>query len=158
MWYIMAPSPVTVSIDVPQRRADVYAFLDVMANHESFTDHMLVDWQCSGPAAGLGSKASVKSKVGGMTDHVEFEVVEVEDGRMIRERNVASKGRRVGTGTYLLSDNPDGGTHVEFTYDFERIPGRERPLVPLMRAVLRRGNERAMTRLAERLAAVATPA
>jgi hypothetical protein len=34
MWYIMAPSPVTVSIDVPQRREDVYAYLDVMANHE----------------------------------------------------------------------------------------------------------------------------
>ena len=158
MWYIMAPSPVTVSIDVPQPRAEVYAFLDVMGNHESFTDHMLVDWQLSGPAAGLGSKARVTSKVGGMTDHVEFEVVEVEDGRLIKERNVANKGRRVGTGTYVLSDTPGGGTHIEFTYAFEKIPGRERPLVPLMRAILRRGNERALTRLAERLTEVATPA
>jgi hypothetical protein len=158
MWYIMAPSPVTVSIDVPQRREDVYAYLDVMANHESFTDHMLVDWHVSGPAAGIGSKASVTSKVGGMTDHVEIEVIEAEPGRMIRERNAANKGRRIGTGTYVLSDTPGGGTHVEFTYAFEKLPGRERPLVPLMRAILRRGNEKAMTRLAERLATVATPA
>src|SRR4051794_1940244 len=103
MWYIM-PAPVTVSIDVPQRRADVYAFLDVMANHESFTDHMLVDWECSGPAAGVGSKAVVTAKVGGVSDRAEIEVVEADEGRMIRERNIANKGRRIGTGTYVLSD------------------------------------------------------
>ncbi len=104
MWYIM-PAPVTVSVDVPQRRADVYAFLDVMANHESFTDHMLTDWHCSGPATGLGAKADVKVKAGGRSEHVRFEVVEVEEDRMIRERNWASKGKRVATGTYALSDN-----------------------------------------------------
>jgi hypothetical protein len=157
MWYIM-PAPVTVSVDVPQRRADVYAFLDVMANHESFTDHMLTDWHCSGPAAGLGSRARVTAKAGGRSEPVEFEVVEVEDGRMIRERNWAAKGKRVGTGTYVLSDTPDGGTHVEFTYAFEKVPAFERPLVPLMRRILRQGNERAMTRLAERLTTVAAPA
>src|SRR3954452_6525313 len=154
MWYIMALSPVTVSIDVPQRRSDVYAFLDVIANHESFTDHMLTNWRVSGPATGVGAKATVTAKAGGVSDEARFEVIEVEDGRMIRERNWANKDRRVGTGTYLLSDLPDGGTHIEFTYAFERLPGRERPLVPLMRAILRRGNERAMTRLAERLNAV----
>src|SRR3954447_13553101 len=151
------PAPVTVSIDVPQRRSEVYAFLDVMANHESFTDHMLADWKLSGPPTGIGARATVTAKAGGISDTAEFEVIEVEDGRMIRERNWANKGRRVGTGTYVLSDLPDGGTHVEFTYAFERLPGRERPLVPLMRAILRRGNQRAMTRLAERLATVATP-
>ena len=51
MWYIMTPpQPVTVSIDVPQDRASVYAYLDVMANHEHFTDHMLTNWRVSGPA------------------------------------------------------------------------------------------------------------
>src|SRR3954468_9617350 len=136
------PAPVTVSIDVPQRRAEVYAFLDVMANHESFTDHMLVDWECSGPAAGVGSKASVTATMGGARDRADIEVIEAEAGRMIRERNVAAKGKRVATGTYVLSDLADGGTHVEFTFAFERVPGRERPLVPLMRAMIRRGNPR----------------
>ena len=155
MWYIM-PAPVTVSIDVPQRRADVYAFLDVMANHESFTDHMLVDWHCSGPATGVGAKASVNSVVvGGKKDHADIEVVEVDENRMIRERNHSGKGKRVATGTYLLSDLPDGGTHVEFTFAFQRLPGYERPLVPLMRAMIRRGNARAMTRLAEEVAKAA---
>src|SRR3954452_25584888 len=145
-------SPVTVSIDVPQPRADVYAFLDVMANHESFTDHMLTNWRVSGPPAGVGAKATVTAKAGGVSDDVTFEVVEAEDGRMIRERNWASKGRRIATGTYVLSDLPDGGTHVEFTFVFEQVPARERPLVPLMRRLIRKGNERAMERLAEQLA------
>jgi hypothetical protein len=142
---------ISVSIDVPQPREDVYAFLDVMANHEQFTDHMLTDWHCSGPATGVGSKAHVTTKIGGKTDHVEIEVIEADPGRLIRERNVANKGRRVGTGTYELSDLPGGGTHVEFTYAFERMPAYERPLVPLMNSILRRGNARAMTRLAETL-------
>jgi hypothetical protein len=146
-------APVTASIDVPQPRPDVYAFLDAMANHEQFTDHMLVGWQLSGPASGVGAKAAVTAKFGAMSDRAEIEVVAAEDGRMIKERNVAGKGRRVGTGTYVLSDLPDGGTHVEFTYAFERLPAFERPFVPLMRSLLRKGNQRAMERLAEALAA-----
>ena len=142
-------SPVTVSIDVPQPRDEVYAFLDVMGNHEAFTDHMLVDWQLSGPPAGVGSRARVTTKLGGLTDYAEIEVVEAEPGVRIMERNVGADGKRQATGTYVLSDLPDGGTHVEFTFAFERVPARERPLLPLMRALLRRGNQRALERLAE---------
>ncbi len=149
-------APVTVAIDVPQNRSDVYAFLDVMANHERFTDHMLVDWDCSGPPAGVGSKAQVTAKFGAMSDRADIEIVEVERDRLIRERNIANKGRRIATGTYELSDLPDGGTHIEFTFAFERVPAVERPLVPLMRAMVRRGNTRAMTRLAEELAVPAS--
>ena len=147
-------SPVTVSVDVPQPREEVYAFLDVMANHESFNDHMLTNWRMSGPPTGLGSKAQVTAKAAGRSEEVNFEVIEVEDGRMIKERNWASKGRRVATGTYVLSDLAGGGTHVEFTFAFEQVPAHEKPLVPLMRRMIRRSNERAMTRLAEQLASV----
>jgi hypothetical protein len=143
----------TVEIDVPQPRADVFAFLDVMANHEQFTDHMLTEWKVSGPPTGIGSKAVVTSTVGGRKDEIHIEVVEAEPGRFIKERNIANKGRRVGTGTYRLSDLPDGGTRVEFTYAFERIPALEKPFKPLMTSMLRKGNARAMTRLKETLAA-----
>ena len=77
-----------------------------MANHESFTDHLLTNWRVSGPPTGVGAKAAVTVKSGGMSDEATFEVIEVEDGRMIKERNWASKGRRVATGTYVLSDLP----------------------------------------------------
>ena len=145
----------TVSIDVPQPRADVFAFLDVMANHEQFTDHMLTDWRVSGPPTGIGSRAAREVKAGGRSEAASsIEVVEAEDGRMIKERNVAGKGRRVGTGTYVLSDLPDGGTHVEFTYAFEQRAGVRAAARPAHALDAAQGNERAMTRLAEQLAAL----
>jgi len=146
------PQPVTVSIDVPQARAAVYAYLNVMANHEAFTDHMLTNWRVSGPATGVGSKANVIAKVGGISDESEIEVFEVEDGRMIRERSIAAKGKRIAHGTYTLSDLPGGGTHIEFEFALQKVPAIERPFVPLMRKMVRRGNERAMERLAGLLA------
>jgi len=149
MWYIMTPpQPVTVSIDVPQDRASVYAYLDVMANHEHFTDHMLTNWRVSGPATGVGSKANVTAKVGAISDESEIEVFEVEDGRLIRERSIAAKGKRIAHGTYTLSDLPSGGTHIEFEFALQKVPALEKPLVPLMRKMVRKGNERAMERLA----------
>src|ERR1044072_4130218 len=150
MWYMS--SPVTVSIDVPQAREDVYAFLDVMANHESFTDHLLTNWRVSGPPTAVRAKAAVTVKSGGMSDEATFEVIEVEDGRMIKERNWASKGRRVATATYVLSALPVAGTPLECPFACEQVPGSEAPLVPLMRRMARRGNEGSMTRLAEQLA------
>jgi uncharacterized protein YndB with AHSA1/START domain len=137
-----------LTVDVPQPREDVYAFLDVMANHEQFTDHMLVDWRCAGPATGVGSKAFVNAKAGGRKEPVEIEVLEVEPGRMIRERSRANKGRRLTQGTYTLSDLPDGGTHVEFAFELLQLPASEKLMAPLMRAIVRRGNAKAMERLA----------
>src|SRR3954471_17079081 len=149
VWYIMTPpQPVTVSIDVPQPRAAVYDHLDVIANHEAFTDHMLTNWRVSGPATGIGSKARVTTKAGGMTDEAEIEVFEVEPGRMIRERSVGAQGKRVAPGTYTLSDLPGGGTHIEFEFALQTVPALERPLLPLMRKLVRKGNERALERLA----------
>lgn len=149
----MTPRPVSVSIDVPQPRADVFAYLDVMANHEPFTDHMLTDWEYSGPASGVGSKARVKSSFGALSDHADIEVVSASAPAKIVERNVSAKGRRVATGTYTLDELPDGGTRVAFTYAWEQAPLPDRVLSPLVRGLLRRGNEKAMARLAERLSA-----
>ncbi|MBB4660488.1 SRPBCC family protein [Conexibacter arvalis] len=147
------PAPVMVSIDVPQARPDVFAFLDVMANHEPFTNHMLVDWSYAGPDRGVGSKAHVQSKAGGRKPPVEIEVVEAQPPRRIVERNVSAGGRRVGEGVYELSELPDGGTRIAFTYSWRRAPFADRALAPLVRAALRRGNQRAMERLAEQLPA-----
>jgi hypothetical protein len=145
--------PVTASIDVPQPRESVYSYLDVMANHEPFTDHMLIDWRYSGPPSGVGSKAHVTTKLGGITDEAEIEVVEVEPGRMIRERNVGAKGKRVAHGTYELSDLPDGGTRIQFTWALQQAPLADRALAPVLRGMLTRGNAKAMRRLAAQLAA-----
>jgi hypothetical protein len=151
----MTPRPVSVSIDVPQPRADVYAYLDVMANHEPFTDHMLTDWEYSGPASGVGSKARVVSSFGALKDSADIEVVAATAPSSIVERNVSAKGRRVATGTYTLDELPDadgGGTRVTFTYAWEKAPLPDRVLAPVVRSVLQRGNATAMERLRDRLA------
>ncbi|MDO8185513.1 SRPBCC family protein [Conexibacter sp. JD483] len=147
------PKPVTVSIDVPQHRPDVFAFLDVMANHQPFTDHMLVDWSYppGAPAAGVGARAHVHSTAGGRREPVEIEVVAATAPERIVERNVSAGGRRVGVGTYELAELPAGGTRVSFTYAWEQAPLLDRALAPLVRSLLRRGNERALQRLAQQL-------
>ncbi|MFL5864998.1 MAG: SRPBCC family protein [Solirubrobacteraceae bacterium] len=149
--------PVTVSIDLPQSRQDVFDFLDVMANHEPFTNHILRDWEYSGPDRGVGSKARVHVSAAGRTEAVDIEVIDAERPGRIVERNVGARGKRVATGTYTLSDRADGGTHVQFEYAWQQIPLSERVMAPVIRSMLRRANERAMERLAEQIGA-AVPA
>ena len=148
MWYM---EPVHVTIDVPQPIDEVYDFLDVMANHEPFTNHILKDWEYSGPDRGVGSKARVQVSAAGRTDTVDIEVVDAERPTRIVERNIGAGGKRVANGTYTLSELPSGGTHVQFEYSWQQIPLSERMMSPVVRAMLRRANERAMERLAERL-------
>jgi Polyketide cyclase / dehydrase and lipid transport len=146
------PKPVTVTIDVPQDRANVYEFLDVMANHESFTDHLLRDWDVSGPERGVGAKARVHTKALGVTDVVDIEVVSARAPECIVERNVAQKAGRTGEGTYTLTERPEGGTHIAFEYRWVVTPLADRVTAPLARAFIRKANATAMRRLAERLA------
>jgi hypothetical protein len=143
--------PVTINIEVPQDRESVYAFLDVMANHELFTNHMLVDWEYSGPDRGVGSKARVNAKLGGRNEPVEIEVVSATAPAKIVEQNVSAGGRRRATGTYRLEQLPGGGTRIEFEYAWLEAPPSDRLVAPIVRAILRRGNQRAMQRLAGQL-------
>jgi hypothetical protein len=147
------PKPVTVSVDVPQAREEVYDFLDVMANHEPFTNHLLRDWELAGPARGVGSKARVHVRALGASDVVDIEVVDAEAPTRIVERNVAAKARRTAHGTYTLEPTPSGGTHITFEYRWIATPLLDRLTAPLARAYIRRANETALRRLAELLAA-----
>lgn len=143
--------PVTVSIDVPRDRSSVYAFLDVMANHESFTDHMLREWTCSGPPTGVGARASVINVLGGRRVPVEIEVIDAVDGARTTERNVSAGGRRIGCGTYELTDLARGGTRVTFTYEWQKAPLEDRLLSVVVRPMMRRALQRALDRLAGEL-------
>ena len=105
MWYM---KPVLTSIDVPNPREQVFDFLDVMANHEPFTNHMLKQWEYSGPDRGIGSKARVQVSAAGRTETVDIEVVSAERPEQIVERNVGLGGRRIGNGTYTLEELPEG--------------------------------------------------
>ena len=146
------PAPVTVSVEVPTDIARAFDHLDVLANHEPFNDHLMRDWEVSGPARGVGSKARVRTRALGVSDVVDIEVVEVEAPTRIVERNTARKAGRVGQGTYTLEPLPGGGTRITFEFRWIVAPLVDRLTAPLVRAFLRRNNATAMRRLAEQLA------
>ena len=136
----------------PPARELVFDFLDVMANHEPFNDHLMRDWELSGPARGVGSKARVHTRALGVRDVVDIEVVDAEPPARIVERNTAAKAGRTGQGTYTLEPLPDGGTRISFEYRWIVTPLLDRLTAPMARAFIRRNNETAMRRLAEQLA------
>ena len=144
--------PVRVAVDVPRPREEVYDFLDVMANHQTFNDHFMVDWQLSGPARGVGSRARVRTRAAD-GDAVDIHTVSASAPATIVEENVGAGGRRHGTGTYTLEELPGGGTRVVFEYAWRRAPLSERIAATLVRAYMRRQLTESMRRLADHLRA-----
>jgi len=143
--------PIKVSTEVPQPREDVYDFLDVLANHELFTDHMMRDWRLEGPARGVGGKATLNAVLGGRTDRLDIEVITAEPPIKNIERNTGAGGKRVATGTYTLDTLPDGGTRINFEYAWQQAPLSERLSAPLIRRIMRPAIQHSMQRLAEQL-------
>src|SRR6476469_8850482 len=125
--------PIVVSTHIDRPREEVFAFLDVMANHEPFTNHMLVDWTYSGPASGVGAKARMRAKAPGPKQWADMEVVAATPPETIVEQAVGAGGRRRTQGTYTLSDAPGGGTDVQFELRYLEAPAGERLAAPLVR-------------------------
>jgi hypothetical protein len=148
--------PVTVSIEVPQAADEVFDHLDVLANHEAFTDHFLVDWETSGPREGVGAKARMRIKKPGPEDWLEMEVTESDRPRRTVERATSAKGRRLTQGTYVLEPLDGGGTSIRFELAWLKTPTSELILGPITRAGTRSANAKSLRRLAERLAAQGT--
>ena len=139
--------PIIVNTTVPRPREEVFDFLDVLGNHEPFTNHMLVDWTLSGPREGVGARARMRANLPGPKDWVDMEVFESARPERISERAIGAQGRRRTRGTYTLAEAADGGTHVTFELAYELMPTRERLISPLLRLWLQRGNQKAMDRL-----------
>ena len=144
--------PVTATVTVPQPPEQVYDFLDVLSNHEQFTDHFMLDWRFSGPAAGVGAKAHVRVKSPGPDDWLDMTVISGDRPRTTTEESVGAKGKRRTRGTYTLEELPDGGTRISFELAWLEAPLSERLAAPISRAVVGRANAKALRRLAEVLA------
>jgi uncharacterized protein YndB with AHSA1/START domain len=143
--------PVIVSVTVPTPRQEVYDFLDVLANHEAFVDHLLVDWSYSGPRSGVGARARARTNTPASQEWIEIEVVEAEPPHRIVEEDIGAKGRRRTRGTYSLEELAGGGTTISFEFAWLEAPRLERVMAPLGRAWVRRANGKAMRRLAKQL-------
>ena len=148
----MKVKPVTVSIEVPQPVEQVFDYLAVLANHEAFLDHFLVDWRVSGPRRGIGAKAEARASAPMSQDWTDFEIVDIEEPLRIVEEGVGLKGKRRTRGTYRLRSLPGGGTEISFELEWIEA-ARAESLIPAMtRAFIRRPNSKALRRLARELA------
>lgn len=143
--------PIHVSVHVDRPPEEVFAFLDVLANHEQFCDHMLVDWSFSGPRSGVGARARMRANLPGPKDYADMEVKSAQPPRTTVEEAVGANGRRRTRGTYVLEEAPGGGTDVSFTLEYLEAPPQERLVMPLLRMWLQRANAKAMRRLGETL-------
>lgn len=141
--------PVTVSTSVARPPSEVFEYLDVLANHEPFLDHFLVDWSFEGPARGVGARAKARTDAPGGQDWTEFEVVSAEPGREIVEEGVGAAGKRRTRGTYRLGERAGGGTAIEFELEWVEASRVERLASALTRAFIKRTNSKAMRRLAK---------
>lgn len=144
--------PVSVSTTVPRPIDEVYDHLDVLGNHEAFTDHFMVDWELSGPPKGVGARLHANVVAMGRKQSIDLEVYEAAAPTMIVERTVAAGGKRVTRGTYRLEPLGEAETKVTFEIAWEKTPVGDRLAGPMIRPVLRKMNQRAMDRLAEQLA------
>jgi Polyketide cyclase / dehydrase and lipid transport len=143
--------PVTVSITVARPAAEVYEFLAVLANHESFLDHFLVDWSFSGPRGGVGAKGRARTDAPASQDWTEFEIVDARAPELLVEEGVGAGGKRRTRGTYRLEELPGGKTRVSFELEWLQASRAESLVPPLTRAFIRRPNAKAMRRLAGQL-------
>jgi len=143
--------PVTVETTVQRPPQEVFEFLDLLANHESFLDHWLVEWEFSGPRRGVGAKARARANTVGSQDWTEFEVVEAEAPSRIVEQGAGAGGKRRTRGAYRIDPLPDGGTRIAFELEWLDASRAERLIPPLSRAFVRRVNAKAMRRLAKQL-------
>lgn len=138
----MAGKRMSASIRIAVPPEQVYERIADLSRHEAFTDHFLVDWRDTGP-----DHVNVRAKLPGPEDRAEIDVVEREPPRRLVEQLVAAKGKRRARSTWMLEDGGDGGTLVTFSTEQQTTPALERPLAPLTRRWVRRGNERALERL-----------
>ena len=149
---------IIVGVKVPQERHEVFAFLDVLANHEPFTDHVLVDWSFDGPRAGVGAKARMRANVRGPKQWLDMEVISADAPVTSTEESIGANGRRRTRGTYTLKDLPDGGTDIQFELAYLAVPPIERMFGPFIRASMKRANAKAMRRLSQTLSELPAPA
>jgi hypothetical protein len=136
--------PVTVTITIDRPREEIYAVLEDLMNHESFTDHFLTDFQ--------RTETGVRAKGKGGGGWMEFTPVESNLDRIVEEGRSGRDMSRVTKGIYELKPR-NGGTEVSFTNVFERVGIGDRIASPLIRAYLRKQNARALERLKEQMEA-----
>jgi uncharacterized protein YndB with AHSA1/START domain len=142
------PEPVIVSVEVARPRQEVFDYVDVLANHEGWMNHLFKDWRFEGPGRGVGAIAKARVDAPGSGEQVNFEVVESTAPERIVEEGESAHGKRQTRGTYRFTEVEGGGTLIDFEIEWLKTPRTERIAPFVSRAFMARANGKAMKRLA----------
>jgi hypothetical protein len=133
----MSHITVAVSTTIDRPRDDVHALVDDLPAHERWTDHMLTDWEHPEPGV-----VRVKLKGGGRS---EIRAISSTPDEVVEE---GTDGKRRTRGTYRLAPAGPDRTEVTFVSEILERGSRAEALAdPLVKAMLRRGNAKALARL-----------
>jgi uncharacterized protein YndB with AHSA1/START domain len=142
------PDPVTVSVEVARPRQEVFEYVDVLANHERWMDHLFKDWSFEGPRRGVGAIATAQVDAPSARERVSFEVVESTAPERIVEAGESAHGKRETRGTYRFTELEGGGTRIEFEYEWLKTPRTERIAPFVSHAFMSRANGKSLKKLA----------
>jgi uncharacterized protein YndB with AHSA1/START domain len=142
------PEPVTVSVEVARPRGEVFDYVDVLANHEGWMNHLFKDWRFEGKRRGVGAIARARVDAPGSGEQVSFEVIESVAPERIVEKGESAHGKRETLGTYRFTELEGGRTRIEFELVWEKVPRSERILPFVSRAFMARANGKGMKKLA----------
>lgn len=147
------PEPVTVSVEVARPRQEVFDYVDVLANHEGWMDHLFKDWRFEGPPRGVGAVARARVDAPGSREQVTFKVIESAAPERIVEKGESAHGKRETRGTYRFAELDGSATRIEFELEWRKTPRSERIVPFVSRAFMARANGKGMKRLAALLEA-----
>src|ERR1700761_4613810 len=134
------PEPVKVSVEVARPRQEVFDYVDHLANHEGWMDHLFKDWRFEGPRRGGGAIAGARVAAPASREQVSFEVVEASAPERIVERGESAHGKRETRGTYRFVELDGGRTRIDFEIEWTKTPRSERIAPFVSRAFMSRAN------------------
>jgi uncharacterized protein YndB with AHSA1/START domain len=140
--------PVTVSVEVARPRQEVFDYVDLLANHETWLKQIYKNWRFEGPPRGVGGVAKALFDAPASREMVKFEVVESEAPEKIVEEGESAHGKRRIRGTYRFVEVDAGRTKIELETEWLKTPKSERIATFISRAFMARTNGKSMKRLA----------
>src|SRR4051794_2047432 len=145
------PDPVTVTVEVARPRAEVFDFVDVLANREGWMDHLYKHWSFEGPSRGVGGIAKAQVDAPSARERVSLEVVEATAPERIVEEVESAHGKRKTRGTYRFIEVGERQTRIELDFEWLKTPRTERVAAPVSRAFMSRAQGKALKKLAAQL-------
>jgi uncharacterized protein YndB with AHSA1/START domain len=145
------PDPVTVSVEVARPRQQVFDYVDVVANQESWRKNLYKDWRFEGPKRGVGAIAWATTDAPTSNERIEFKAVASQSPEKIVGEIESAHGKRQTTETYRFTEVGEGRTRIELEFAWRKVPKSERIAPFVSRAFMARAQGKSLKLLAAQL-------